>query len=99
MVFYSGDQFPAEYRSSAFVALHGSWNREKPRGYKVVRIIFRDGQPQRFEDFLTGFLVDNGAAQIGRPAGLAVTKDGALLVGDDANGVIYRVSYGVPKSS
>jgi len=99
MVFYTGAQFPAEYRSSAFVALHGSWNREKPSGYKVVRIIFRDGQPERFEDFLTGFLVDNGKAQIGRPAGLAVTKDGALLVSDDANGVIYRVSYGGPKSS
>jgi glucose/arabinose dehydrogenase len=99
MVFYAGAQFPAAYRSSAFVALHGSWNREKPRGYKVVRIIFRDGQPERFEDFLTGFLVDNGEAQIGRPAGLAVTKEGALLVSDDANGVIYRVSYGGPKTS
>jgi glucose/arabinose dehydrogenase len=75
------------------VALHGSWNRETPSGYKVVRILFRDGRPERFEDFLTGFLVDRGKAQIGRPAGLAVTKDGALLISDDANGTIYRVSY------
>jgi glucose/arabinose dehydrogenase len=100
MVFYTGTQFPADYRGSAFVALHGSWNRENPTGYKVVRVVFRDSQPERFEDFLTGFLVDNGKAQIGRPAGLAITKDGALLVGDDANGVIYRVSYAAgPKTS
>ena len=99
MVFYTGTQFPADYRGSAFVALHGSWNRENPTGYKVVRVVFRDGQPDRFEDFLTGFLVDNNKAQIGRPAGLAVTRDGALLVSDDANGVIYRVSYAGPKTS
>lgn len=99
MVFYTGTQFPADYRGSAFVALHGSWNRENPTGYKVVRVVFRDGRPERFEDFLTGFLVDNGKAQIGRPAGLAIAKDGALLVSDDANGVIYRVSYAGARTS
>jgi glucose/arabinose dehydrogenase len=99
MAFYNASQFPAGYRGSAFVALHGSWNREHPTGYKVVRIVFRDGQPDHFEDFLTGFLIDNAKAQIGRPAGLAVTKDGALLVSDDANGVIYRVSYGGASTS
>ncbi len=99
MVFYAGRQFPADYHGSAFVALHGSWNRETPTGYKVVRIVFRNGQPQRFEDFLTGFLIDSNKAQIGRPAGLAVAKDGALLVSDDSNGMIYRVSYLGPTTS
>ncbi len=99
MLFYTGDQFPADYRTSAFIAFHGSWNRETPAGYKVVRVVFRDGQPDRFEDFLTGFLVDGGKAQIGRPAGLAVTKDGALLVSDDSNGVIYRIGYAGATSS
>ena len=99
MLFYNGNQFPVAYRTSAFVALHGSWNRETPTGYKVMRIVFRDGRPERFEDFLTGFLVDNNKAQIGRPAGLAVAKDGSLLVSDDSNGVIYRVSYTGLKTS
>jgi glucose/arabinose dehydrogenase len=93
MVFYGGSLFPGDYQGSAFVAMHGSWNRESPAGYRVVRIVFRDGQPQRFEDFLTGFLVERDKAYIGRPAGLAVAKDGSLLVSDDTNGVIYRVSY------
>jgi len=93
MVFYKGSQFPARYQASAFVALHGSWNRASPVGYKVVSIIFVDGRPEQFEDFLTGFLIDEGHAQIGRPAGLAVTRDGALLVSDDSNGTIYRVRY------
>ena len=99
MVFYSGSQFPGDYQGSAFVAMHGSWNRESPSGYKVVRIVFRDGEPQRFDDFLTGFLVDRDKAHIGRPAGLALAKDGSLLVSDDSNGVIYRVSYSGVKTS
>jgi glucose/arabinose dehydrogenase len=93
MVFYQGSQFPAEFQHSAFVAFHGSWNRGEPSGYKVSRVVFNNGTPERFEDFLSGFLVGNGRAQIGRPAGLAVTRDGSLLVSDDSNGVIYRISY------
>jgi glucose/arabinose dehydrogenase len=93
MIFYNGSQFPAPYQGSAFVAFHGSWNRSSPAGYKVVSVIFAEGRPERFADFLTGFLVDDGHAQFGRPAGLAVTRDGALLVSDDSNGVIYRVRY------
>ena len=96
MVFYNGSQFPAEYQGSAFVAFHGSWNRASPAGYKVARITFTKGEPEQFEDFLTGFLVNDGRAQIGRPAGLAVTREGALLVSDDSNGVIYRVRYEGP---
>ena len=93
LVFYTGGQFPSEYRNDAFVAMHGSWNREPATGYKVIRIRFRNGQPVEAEDFLRGFLVDNGRASFGRPAGLAVDRDGALLVSDDTNGIIYRVTY------
>jgi glucose/arabinose dehydrogenase len=75
--------------------MHGSWNREPPAGYEVVRIRFRDGAPERFEPFLRGFLrrEDGRWTTFGRPCGLAVARDGALLVGDDANGVVYRVAY------
>jgi glucose/arabinose dehydrogenase len=93
MLFYRGSQFPAAYQGDAFVALHGSWNRNPVSGYKVVRIRFANGQPQGVEDFLTGFLAPSGDAQIGRPCGLAQEADGSLLVGDDTNGVIYRVQY------
>ena len=92
-VFYTGSQFPAEYRNDAFVALHGSWNRNPPSGFKIVHVKFENGKATRFEDFLTGFTLDNGAAQFGRPTGLAIAKDGALLLTDDSNGVVYRISY------
>ncbi|MGY8564503.1 YbhB/YbcL family Raf kinase inhibitor-like protein [Paracidovorax citrulli] len=93
MVFYTGNQFPAEYRGDAFVAMRGSWNRKPASGYEVVRVRFRNGQPTAFEPFLTGFLVDGGQRHVARPVGLGVTRGGALLVGDDANGTLYRVSY------
>jgi glucose/arabinose dehydrogenase len=93
MVFYTGTQFPAEYRTSAFIAMRGSWNRREPVGYKVVRLHFDQGQPSRFEDFLTGFLVNNNRSHFGRLAGMAVHPDGSLLVSDDTNGVIYRIAY------
>lgn len=95
MVFYGGSQFPAEYRHDAFVALHGSWNRKVPSGYEVVRVRFSEGKPTAIEPFLHGFLVKQGDsyAQLGRPTGLAITRDGALLVSDDENGIIYHVSH------
>lgn len=93
MVFYTGDQFPEEYRQDAFVAMRGSWNRSEPVGYKVVRLHFENGQPAGFEDFLTGFLINDEKAHFGRLAGLAVYTDGSLLVSDDTNGVIYRIAY------
>ncbi|WP_314032702.1 PQQ-dependent sugar dehydrogenase [Xanthocytophaga flava] len=93
MVFYTGSQFPSEYQTDAFVAMRGSWNRRDPVGYKVVRLHFENGQPTRFEDFLTGFLINNNTSHFGRLAGLTVHTDGSLLVSDDTNGVIYRVSY------
>jgi glucose/arabinose dehydrogenase len=92
IVFYSAEQFPNEYRNDAFITLRGSANRREPKGYKVVRVNFEDGQPTEVEDFLTGFLAEDGKSQFGRPAGLAVAKDGSLLVSEDTNGVIYRIS-------
>jgi glucose/arabinose dehydrogenase len=93
MLFYTGSMFPADYKNSAFVAMHGSWNRRPASGYEVVRVDFQNGSPVRFEPFLSGFLQANGTIKLGRPAGLAVLKDGSLLVSDDDNGVIYRVAY------
>ncbi len=94
MVFYTAEQFPEDYRSDAFVAMRGSWNRNPPTGYKVVRVVFDDdGQPTGFEDFLTGFLIEDQLANFGRLAGLAIAPDGSLLIAEDQNGVIYRVSY------
>src|SRR5947208_6299429 len=96
LVFYQGDQFPAEYKGSLFVALKGSWNRSEPTGYKIVRVPFKDGRPEGYyENFATGFWASgNERAEVwGRPAALAITKDGALLVADDTNGTIWRIAY------
>ncbi|HEY0715868.1 MAG TPA: PQQ-dependent sugar dehydrogenase [Polyangia bacterium] len=100
-LFYRGGQFPAAYNGDAFVAFRGSWNRDVPTGYKVVRVNFENGVPAAIpgqsspiEDFLTGFLIENGRAHFGRLAGLAVDATGALLVAEDTNGVIYRVTHG-----
>jgi glucose/arabinose dehydrogenase len=99
LVFYEGDQFPAEYKGSLFVALKGSWNRSIPTGYKVVRVPFKDGRPEGwYENFATGFWVsgDQRAEVWGRPTALAVAKDGSLLVADDTGGTIWRISYKGP---
>ncbi|MEX2593985.1 MAG: hypothetical protein WD426_14515 [Anditalea sp.] len=93
MLFYNGTQFPDEYHWDAFIAFRGSWNRSSAVGYKVVRLNFENGEPTGFDDFLTGFLVDNNQAHFARLVGLAVLPDGSLLVSDDTNGVIYRISY------
>ncbi len=91
LAFYDRDAFPAEYRGDAFVTLHGSHSRPDRTGYKVIRVRMKDGKPTGvYEDFMTGFLLNNDSAW-GRPAGVAVTRNGALLVSDDANGIIYRV--------
>jgi glucose/arabinose dehydrogenase len=93
LTFYEGSNFPAEYRGDAFAAEHGSWNRSKRTGYKVVRIRLKDGEPTgQYEDFVTGFVV-NDADVWGRPVGVTVAHDGALLVSEDANGTIWRVSH------
>jgi len=93
IVFYEGGMFPADYRSDAFVALHGSWNRARRTGYKIVRLRMKDGKPTGvYEDFVTGF-VQSEAAVWGRPVSVTVAPDGALLFSDDAGGAIWRVSY------
>jgi Raf kinase inhibitor-like YbhB/YbcL family protein len=100
MVFYRSAMFPAGEQGNAFAAMRGSWNRSDPVGYEVVRLRFGpDGQPTAFEPFVTGFLQRDrpeGVAHSGRPVGVAVAQDGALLFSDDVNGVIYRVSYEGP---
>jgi glucose/arabinose dehydrogenase len=93
VTFYTGNQFPAEYQGSAFAAEHGSWNRSKRTGYKVIRIIVRDGVPTgEYEDFVIGFVTSDTSVW-GRPVGVTVAKDGSLLVSEDANGTIWRVTY------
>jgi hypothetical protein len=93
MTFYDGGQFPAEYRGDIFAAFHGSWNRSRRTGYKVVRVMLKNGQPTgEYEDFLTGFVLDDRSVW-GRPVGVAVAPDSSLLVSEDGNGSIWRVSY------
>jgi len=93
MVFYNGTQFPAEYKGQAFAASHGSWNRTTRTGYKIIRVIVKDGVPTgEYEDFVTGFVVDDARAW-GRPVGVTVAKDGSLLFSEDGNGSIWRVTY------
>ncbi len=94
IAFYTGNQFPQRYRNGAFVALHGSWNRSTTAGVKVVFIPFQDGKPGQVEDFVTGWVVspqDN--SKWGRPVGVTVASDGALLVSDDEENTIWRVAY------
>jgi glucose/arabinose dehydrogenase len=92
LAFYNAQQFPSQYRGSLFAAEHGSWNRSKRTGSKVIRVIMRDGEPTgEYEDFATGFVV-NDASAWGRPVGVTVTPDGALYVSDDAGGTIWRIT-------
>lgn len=94
MVFNTGRSFPNQYQNDAFVTMHGSWNRSKPSGYKVVRVRFDEqGRATGIEDFVTGWLVNGNKEQFGRVCGIAQHTDGSLLITDDANGVIYRVAY------
>jgi len=93
MCFYEGEQFPAQYRGDIFAAQHGSWNRHQRNGYQVIRVPLhgKDHASGEYEDFLTGFVTPDGGVW-GRPVGVAVAKDGALLVTDDGSESIWRVS-------
>lgn len=94
MAFYAGDAFPEEYRGDAFVAMRGSWNRQPPSGYELARIDFDEaGEPVKIERFAGRWLSDDGKQHFGRLCGVAALPDGSLLVGDDTNGVIYRIEY------
>lgn len=97
MTFYTATSgaaaFPADYRGDAFAALHGSWNRAVRTGYKIIRIPLKHGVPTgQYDDFLTGFVVDNRSVW-GRPVGLTVAHDGALLITEDGNGTMWRIAY------
>jgi len=99
ITFYTGAQFPQRYRNGAFVALHGSWNRSVASGYKVVFVPMNNGRPGPLEDFVTGFVVNDGSggeqiSRWGRPVGVTVARDGSLLVSDDGANRIWRVSAG-----
>ncbi|MEJ7605217.1 MAG: PQQ-dependent sugar dehydrogenase [Bryobacteraceae bacterium] len=94
--FYTGSQFPQKYRGGAFLALHGSWNRSKRVGQSVVFIPFgKNGKPSGpMEDFLTGWMVSPDQREVwGRPTGIFQMKDGSLLISEDGNNKIWRVSY------
>jgi glucose/arabinose dehydrogenase len=88
--FYRGAKFPDAFRTSLYVALHGSTDRSSKVGYKVVRLVMENGRPTRSEDFITGWLV--GETVTGRPVGIVTGADGALYVSDDNKGFIYRVA-------
>lgn len=89
--------FPAECQGDLFVAFHGSWNRSAPTGYKVVRVKMNpDGEPERVEDFITGWLPPGETRRgkwMGRLVGLAIEPDGAMYISDDGSGSIYRVTW------
>jgi Raf kinase inhibitor-like YbhB/YbcL family protein len=94
MAFHPGGGFGPDTAGDAFVALRGSWNRKPASGYELARIRFdASGQPTRIETFVGGFMSRDGTGHYGRPCGVAVLKDGSILITDDANGVIYRISY------
>jgi glucose/arabinose dehydrogenase len=93
LAFYTGAQFPPDYRGSLLVALHGSWNRSMPVGYKVIRVRL-DGPVPVAEDFATGWLA--GDRSWGRPVDLAVAPDGSLFLSDDGLGAVYRITYRGP---
>jgi glucose/arabinose dehydrogenase len=93
MRFYSGRMFPSEYRDTIFIARHGSWNRTKKIGADVVAVhLNKSGTVSAMEPFLTGFLADNN--YLGRPVDVQPMRDGSLLISDDWNGAVYRVTYG-----
>jgi glucose/arabinose dehydrogenase len=93
IMFYTGSQFPQEYRNDAFAAQHGSWNRERRVGYKVIRVPAKQGVPTgEYEDFLTGFVTPEGKVW-GRPVGVTMGNGGSLYISDDASGTIWRVVY------
>jgi glucose/arabinose dehydrogenase len=94
MTFYEGKQFPSDYQGDIFASEHGSWNRSQRVGYEVIRVPLHQSSHAsgEYEEFLTGFVVDNRSVW-GRPVGVTVAPDGSLLVSDDGSNTIWRVSY------
>jgi glucose/arabinose dehydrogenase len=99
LTFNTGNSLPAKYRGGAFVGEHGSWDRQKFNGYKVVFVPFTDGHPSgKAEDVVTGFLNDRDEAR-GRPVGVTIDKSGALLVADDVGNTVWRVTSSGPAAA
>jgi glucose/arabinose dehydrogenase len=95
LLFYRGSMFPENYKNGAFIGQHGSWNRSNLSGYKVVFVPFAGGKPSgQPQDFLMGFIADESKSEVfGRPVGVAMLKDGSLLVADDAGNTVWRITY------
>jgi len=93
--FYTGQQFPAQYKNQLFVAQHGSWNRSKPDGYRVAIINFKHDKPVSEQVFIDGWLTKDDKV-LGRPVDILEMPDGSLLISDDTLGVIYKVAYHQP---
>ncbi len=94
--FYDGDHFPAKYKNTLFMTLHGSWNRSRKVGYKVIAVHFdENGELLYHKDFITGWLQKNNGQEkvLGRPASVFQKSDGSILISDDGSNVIYRVTY------
>ena len=99
LTFYQGDMFPESFKNGAFVGQLGSWNRNPRSGYKVIFVPFKDGMPSgKPQDIITGFLNDKGEAR-GRPVGVKIDKQGALLVADDVGNVVWRVTPAAKSAS
>jgi glucose/arabinose dehydrogenase len=94
LAFYTGTQFPADYQGDLLVVQHGSWNREPPAPPQLLRIHFDNGRAASVRVFATGWQEGDSESRWGRPAGVTVAPDGSLIVSDDTNGTIYRISYG-----
>lgn len=92
--FYAGEQFPAAYRGRAFIAEHGSWNRSEKIGYRITTVELDEGRAVSYETFADGWL--DGEKTLGRPVDVLVQDDGSMLVSDDFNGLVYRISYSAP---
>ena len=99
ITFLNKTNWPVNYQTNAIVALHGSWNRKIPSGYKLVMVTFEGNKPVKVEDFATGWLTNktDDTSAWGRPVDVIVGPDGALYVSDDRAGYIYRISYQPPK--
>ncbi|HLT40950.1 MAG TPA: PQQ-dependent sugar dehydrogenase, partial [Enhygromyxa sp.] len=93
MRFYDGPMFPARYRNSVIIAEHGSWDRSEPIGYRVMTVLLDADEAYSYEPLVEGFLDPQSGEAWGRPVDVAVLDDGSLLVSDDENGAIYRVTY------
>ncbi|MCW9707621.1 PQQ-dependent sugar dehydrogenase [Fodinibius salsisoli] len=92
MIFYTGQMFPQDYKNQILIAEHGSWNRSDKIGYRITRVSLRNGSPDSYQPFISGWLQGNDAVW-GRPVDLLQLNDGSVLISDDHKGIIYRITY------